>query len=436
MGHLAGAEGSYAQLQQRLIQKVHGATESPVLMKILTMLFSSEQAELAAKMPNNLASLDGLAKRTGVAHDELKGRLTEMARQGLVFDIELNGRSHYALPPIVIGLFEFIFMRARPDMPMRELAALFDRYFREHDGRFSRGFLSGKTQQFRTLVCEETIPRDSITEILGWERATEIVSSASCHAVGLCQCHHAAQHLGKACDKPAEICLSFDYAAESLARNGIARKITRDESLKILQKSKEAGLAQTGDNVRNKVTFICNCCGCCCHLMQGIKNLDLRPGIITSNFILEVDAGKCRGCGACARVCPVGAIVMKPVTIGGRRGKRAVGSEAACLGCGVCAAKCPHNAAVMRPRPNRILVPEDVFEQRVMMAVERGKLAELIFDDPAKLSHRALGRVAAALERTGSVKAWMAAQSLNSAFLKGVVKAAKRRMGPVTGLVS
>jgi ferredoxin len=435
MGH-GSSRDELRGLQKLLIQKVQGAAESPVLMKILAMLYSSEQAALAARMPNNLVSLDDLTRRTGVAHDELKGRLTEMAGQGLIFDIELNGRSYYALPPVVIGLFEFVFMRVRIDMPMQELAALFDLYFREQDGRFSRMLLSGKTQQFRTLVREETILPGSVTEVLGWERATEIVGSATCHAVGLCQCHHAAEHLGKACERPAEVCLSFNYAAESLSRNGIARKISREESMRILQRSKEAGLAQTGDNVRNKVAFICNCCGCCCHLMQGIKNLDLRPGIITSNFLVEIDAGKCKGCGACEAVCPVGAIVIEVEIIDGSECRRAVRSEVACLGCGVCAAKCPHNAAMMRPRPSRILVPEDVFEQRVMMAIERRRLAELIFDDPGRLSHRALSRVAAALERTAPVKAWMAAQSLNSAFLKGIVKVAKKRLGPVTGLVS
>ena len=53
----------------------------------------------------------------------------------------------------------------------------------------------------------------------------------------------------------------------------------------------------------------------------------------------------------------------------------------------------------MKSRSQRVLVPENLFDQRVMMAIERGKLADLIFDDPGKLSHRALGRVLGALEK-------------------------------------
>jgi hypothetical protein len=60
----------------------------------------------------------------------------------------------------------------------------------------------------------------------------------------------------------------------------------------------------------------------------------------------------------------------------------------------------------------------------------------LIFDDPEKLSHRALGRILGALEKAAPVKAVMAAQSLNSSFLKSVVKKAKKRVGGLTDKLS
>ena len=41
-----------------------------------------------------------------------------------------------------------------------------------------------------------------------------------------------------------------------MIRSGIARPVTTAEGLQILQQCKEAGLAQTGDNVQRKVTFI------------------------------------------------------------------------------------------------------------------------------------------------------------------------------------
>jgi heterodisulfide reductase subunit A-like polyferredoxin len=230
--------------------------------------------------------------------------------------------------------------------------------------------------------------------------------------------------------------MTFNYTADCLIRHGIARSVTKAEAMTILVKSKEAGLAQTGDNVQNKVTFICNCCGCCCHVMKGIKALDRRPAIITSNFIMDVDNSKCKGCGKCAKACPIGAISIENNTSGAQVKKQAVRDDQVCLGCGVCTTVCKNGAASMKSRPQRTLVPETVFDQRVMMAIERGKLANLLFDDPGRLSHRALSRVISAIEKSAPVKGFMATQTLNSSFLKTIVKGAKLQAKTFADLVS
>lgn len=88
----------------------------------------------------------------------------------------------------------------------------------------------------------------------------------------------------------------------------------------------------------------------------------------------------------------------------------------------------------MKPRAQRILAPETIFDQRVAMAIERGKLVNLLFDDPEKLSHRALGRLISVVEKSSPFKAAMASESIKSSFLNLLVKGAKRKTGNLTDL--
>ncbi|MCI5131021.1 MAG: 4Fe-4S dicluster domain-containing protein [Candidatus Electrothrix sp. EH2] len=431
MGHITSSDDEYRVLQQRIVQKVQGNCESETLIKILRMLFSPEDAALAGKFPHNLTATDILSKNLGIPKQQLDKKITEMAERGIVFDMEHKGHRYVMLPPVVIGFFELVFMRARPDIPMKELAHLFETYFNEANGKLFRSAFQGETQLTRTFIAEEAIPQNDHAEILDWEKATHVISTATAISVGNCQCHHTALHYGTACDKPREVCLTFNYLSESLSRNGHARAISKDEALEILSRCKEYNLIQIGDNVQRKVTFICNCCSCCCHLLRGIRNYEINNGVVSSNWIMQVDLSKCTGCGRCVTVCPVNAVEIKEENNEGTKKRWAERHAEICLGCGICTKVCISGAAVMHPRARRIIAPETVFDQRIAMAVERGKLADLLFDDPGKLSHRALGRLISLIEHSAPFKAAMASESIKSSFVNVLAQKAVKQAGDI-----
>ena len=428
MGHKVDADRRYRLLQRQLDRTVTGAPNSPVLMEILRLLFSPEDAELAKDLPNRLISLEALSRRLGMAAEELAERMTRMARQGLVIDLEHDSQRYFALAPVVIGFFEFTFMRARENAPMAELARLFDLYMHADD-RLGRSVFGGRTQIGRSLVREEALPEGDHTEILDWERAGHIVRSATAIGVSLCACRHKAGHLGKACQRPQRCCLSLNYAADSLVRNGIAEQLTAGQAMRILEECKQAGMAQTADNVQRKVAYICNCCGCCCEMIRAVKVLEIPGAIVTSNWIMRIDRDNCKGCGLCADACPVDAIRVVRQTDGQTKRKWAAGDGAVCLGCGVCYSACKSGAISMEPRTKRVLTPETVFDRTVMMAIERGRLSGLIFENPNRLGHRALARIVGVVEKSPFFKAAMAIGPLRSVFLRRLVAEAKKKTG-------
>jgi len=407
----------YRLLQERLDRNVTGAPASEAMMRVLRLLFNPEEAHIARRLPQ-LVALPALARKLEVDHEELGERITSMAERGLVLDFERDGTRYVVATPVVIGFFEFTFMRSRPDAPMDEYAQAFAALFEEEG--FARSIFTGTTQIGRSFVREEVLP-DGDTEILDWERATEVVRTADAVAVSLCPCRTDATLRGEGCDAPTRTCLTFGNSARVMARAGIAEPITNVEAMEILLEAKEAGLAQTGDNVRNEVSHLCNCCGCCCGMMRGIKRFSIYDGIVPSNWMATIDHGKCRGCATCAKACPAEAITVVSSEGKGLRKNWALIDGARCLGCGVCGDVCRWDAHGMELREDRPFVPADTMERVAMMAIERGKLGDLLYDNVGSGLGRTVAHTLSLIERMPPWKAAMAVKPLRSAFLGKLV---------------
>lgn len=434
MGHtLADPDLAYRRLQQRLDRMPTGAPDSPVFQQILRLLFTEEEAQIAARMPT-VCSVRVLSARTGIDAEELDPKLTAMAAKGLVMDLEHHGERQVALAPVVIGFFEFTFMRVREDAPMEQLAELFHEYMYGDDS-FAGAVFAGSTQIGRSLVREESLPEDPQVEVLDWELATHIVAEADGVAVSLCPCRTHANLIGEGCGAPTRTCLTFGGAARALVRSGIAEPISNEEGLEILATAKAAGLAQTADNVKHGISYMCNCCGCCCGMMQAIRHHGITGAIVSSNWQAEIDLDLCRGCKKCYRACPADAITMVDNEGKGLRKYWAIVDPEKCLGCGVCHEVCRWGAHSMVPREARVFTPENTFDRMVTMAIERGKLGELLVDTLDGAGPHALSRALGILVASKPATAHRAVDPLNSVFLRGMlaaVHATARAAGPAT----
>ncbi|BDU77126.1 (Fe-S)-binding protein [Mesoterricola sediminis] len=417
MSHIA-LKDSYLALSERLNRFPQGAPPSELLFRILETLFSPEEAALVAQLPIRPFSAAAAARIWKRPVAEAEGVLEALASRGMLLDMESEGRRTFVLPPPMAGFFEFSMMRVGNGYDQKLLAELFHAYLNEEEDFVRNLFAGGETQLGRVFVDEGPLAREPGLEVLDYERASEVVKGAAHMGVGTCYCRHKMSHLGKACDAPMDICMTFGGTAQSLVKHGIARRVDAAEGLDLLQQARERGLVQFGENVRSKVAFICNCCGCCCEALLAAKRFAWLHPVATTNVIPEVDGAACDGCGKCVTACPVEAMGLVSAGDPHRRGRRKARLDPdLCLGCGVCARACARGRIRLRPRPVRVLTPATTAHRAVVMAIERGGLQHLIFDNRAQWNHRAMAAILGAILALPPVKRALASRQMKSIYL-------------------
>ena len=337
------SDGIYYKLAKVLDTLPNGfpATDSGVEIKLLKKIFAPEEAELFCELRLTYETAQQISERTGRPLDGLEEMLVRMGENGELMAINLGGVRMFKMVPWAFGIYEFQLHRLD-----REFVELNEEFMMA----YGRQFFGNTPQMMQTLPIETEI--SSIQEALPYERVSTLIEESQSFMVMDCICKKEQGLMDNPCKKPMEICMAFAPVPGVFDDSKTGRSITKEEAKALLKKAEEAGLVHMTNNFRNGRFFICNCCGCCCGVLQGINQLGLPAStVVNAHYYAVIDPDGCTACGTCAdERCQVNAI---------KEGEEAyeIITEK-CIGCGLCITTCPTQAIqLIRKKGEKITEP-------------------------------------------------------------------------------
>jgi electron transport complex protein RnfB len=340
VGRDTGLVEVYDQLAEALNRLPNGFPRTPsnVEIRVLKKIFSPEEATIASQLASVLEPTEQIAKRIGLSVQEAEARLTKMAKRGLVWYEDGEGRRLFRLAPFVVGIYE-----AQLETMDHELAHLVEQYL-VNGGAL--GIMKPQPALHRVVPAQKAVKSELI---LPYDDVKAILLNSKSFGLRDCVCRVQQKHLGHRCEFPLTTCLFFS----SYERRPHRYTISKEEAIAFLDKAEEIGLVHTVSNVIKGVGYVCNCCGCCCGILRGINEWGIENSVAHANYYATIDPEECVNCGTCRTRCQVHAITEQDGV--------SVVDKKRCIGCGICATGCPNNAAQLKRKPDNQIInpPED-----------------------------------------------------------------------------
>jgi ferredoxin len=261
-----------------------------------------------------------------------------MARKGLIAAERTERGLSFGLMPFVVGVYEA--QNGRIDA---ELAHLFEDYYRQA----FKQTLAIQPSFHRVIPVGESI-RVGL-EIQPFESASQILQNAQAWGVLDCICRTQKALIGEACRHPVDVCLILSQTPGAFDHSSLIRPLTLEQGQAALQRAADAGLVHSVSNVREEITYICNCCTCACGILRGVVELGMANVVARSAFVNQVDETLCIGCEDCVDSCQFQALSLQEFVIHIDR--------VCCVGCGVCVASCLEGALGLVRRPPEEVLP-------------------------------------------------------------------------------
>ena len=324
----------YYDLREQLDQYSMGfpATESGVEMEILQKLFSEEEAGLYLNLSMMLETPEAIAQRIGREPDAVAALLDRMVDNGLIFRLRKGSTARYGAVPFVVGSFEYQLKGMD-----KEFADLFERYFVEAFGKIGIGV----KPPLRTIPVNKSV--DHLWPVAPYEDVKKIIEGKDKIALAKCICRVQQGLLDKGCDKPLEVCFQFGSHADFYVDRGMARYITSEEALRVIEQCDESGLVPQ-PFISQDAGGMCNCCGDCCGILRSIKMHPKPAEKVLTNYYAAVDPEACSACETCVDRCQMDAIKIGANEV-------AEVDRDRCIGCGLCVTTCPSEAVSLRSKP-------------------------------------------------------------------------------------
>lgn len=333
------------------------AVEDGTHLRILEWIFTPEEAEIASQLKLKGETIEELSKRIEPAN-ELEPLLDVMITKGQInsWMSKSAGARKYGLMPFAVGIYE------------EQLNRMDSKFAKILEDYFEHGFKKITATEpviFQVIPVNQSLDAD--LEIHPFEKAEQLIESSSSWGVRECICKKQKELIDEPCSYPTTVCLVFAQNKENAFEDSeLIKPITKEESLKLLRESEDAGLVHCSYNVQSGHQYICNCCTCCCGVLRGVDQLENPREYIKTDFVMTVDADLCSGCGTCIDRCQFGALSL-PDDI-------CVVDSNRCVGCGVCAIVCPENALelIRVETPEKPKQPDNQMDWMSQRAMSRG----------------------------------------------------------------
>ncbi len=357
-------ENVYSELSKKLDSLPQGfpSTEDGLELKILSWIFTPEEAAIALKLSFAPEMADAISKRLGKTPQETEAILDKMTENEQIMRFNIAGASAYLLPPYYPGIHDCqAFRKDKTIEQLQQYGMLFLDYFPLILA------ITGASKPSLTKVIPVSTSIEPEHKIERLDDACRMIEEAKSIHLMECVCRKEKAIIGRGCNHMLETCMMLSDQENIFSKWPHGRAISKEEALDVMVKAEKDGLVHVTYNADERgVTAICACCPCCSIFLSALVKYK-APYIVTgSRFIAKIDDARCTQCGICAEErCPMGAIV--------KEGETYRVQPQRCIGCGVCLSTCPAEAIslVARPESEQEPIPANLQEWGEKRAAQR-----------------------------------------------------------------